>query len=421
MVPAFSVSASAINIDGYDVFTNVYDSQLGDYKEFENTLSLDVSTNQLRIIFDIHLPEVIKKNTLFDLEVDFNIGEFLSISEFNGGGTMYDKNWNQLDGSLPGIVQNGKLKDTQILAQGNVKYIRYVFEIYNPTWHIVNTPIVSPITDLTGTTWVFKDSWEIYGLQPNTLYYLNCVISTPVHSEDITYIVRGSGNSLYTSKSTYSQGSSFTLQIIDGKHVKDSTVINWIAGNAYPQGGNTQGGNTQAVQYTFDFAVTSVTVTQDEEETGIFAGIFGWVKKIFNAIIDLPNAIGKKLTEVGKWLVDQIKGLFIPSEESVIDLKNKFEALFADRFGAAYQSVEIVDQFGQAMGISTYADADPTITFPEVTVNLAGTPFTFGGWEVDLIPKGFEALLTPLRLIVDLVCTIALVNTFRRRMEGILG
>ena len=161
MVPAFSVSASAINIDGYDVFTNVYDSQLGDYKEFENTLSLDVSTNQLRIIFDIHLPEVIKKNTVFDLEVNFNIGEFLSISEFNGGGTMYDSNWNQLEGSLPGIVRNGKVNDTQILAQGNVKYIRYVYEIYNPTWHIVNSSSSDNLTNLTNTTWRFGE--YLYG------------------------------------------------------------------------------------------------------------------------------------------------------------------------------------------------------------------------------------------------------------------
>lgn len=431
MVPAFSVSASAINIDGYDVFTNVYDPQYGDYKEFENTLSLNVSEKSVRIIFDIHLPEVIKKNTIFDLAVDFTIGQYLTISEWNGGGTMYDSNWNQLDGTLPGIVQNGKLRESQIIAKGNVKYIRYVFDIYNPTWHIVNTPSNGD-TSIVGT-WVFNDELTVLPNPSNTKQYsleftyskdgttfIECnsirynLYSSSGTQETINY--SDSGTSVYSWQGRYFGWRADYYKTINvTSNNADRDVIEWLKANA-----TFQSSNTQAVQYTFDFAVTLVTLTQDEEDTGIFAGIFGWVKKIFNAILDIPNAIGKKLTEFGNWLIDKIKGLFIPSEESIIQLKDKFQSLLADRFGAAYQAVEIVDQFGQAMGVQNYSDSIETITFPEVTVPLAGTDFTFGGWEVDVVPDGFKTLVDPLKVIIDIVCTLAFVMALKKRLEGVL-
>lgn len=434
MVPAFSVSASAINIDGYDVFTNVYDPQLGDYKEFENTLSLSVSEKSVRIIFDIHLPEVIEKNTVFDLAVDFNIGQYLSISEWNGGGTMYDSNWNQLDGTLPGIVQNGKLIESQIIASGNVKFIRYVFDIYNPTWHIINSSGFDGV-NLSGTTWLFnstisKPTEGVYLSSPYS-QNLHCIIMNRECYPTYKFVSRD----LYYSFYVYADNERFRMHDLEGHVIEYSLstlenktitfysgfdpsplFIPWLQSNATLQSSS----NTQAVLYTFDFAVTSVTLTQEKEDTGIFAGIFGWVKKIFNAILDIPNLIGNKLTEFGNWLINQIEGLFIPSEESIIQIKDKFESLLADRFGAAYQAVEIVDQFGQAMGVSNYSDSAETITFPEVTVPLAGSEFTFGGWEVDVVPDGFKNLVDPLKVIIDIVCTLAFVMALKKRLEGVL-
>lgn len=470
MVPAFSVSASAINIDGYDVFTIVYDQDYGGPKEFESTVSLGYRVNPLRITFDIHFPEVIKKNTVFDLQVGLNIGEFLTISELNGGGRMYDSNWKQLDGSLPGIVQNGILKESQIIAPGDVKYIRYEFEIYSPTWHIVNTPVSDNITDLSGTTWQLNNT--VNKVSSSKHFNLQATISSDGYSITMPYNVSGydyynlslpstnkafqfatyggsstngyfigyllpsnafnatEGWHYWTYKYTPSVPldssnpiiSAPQLTITGGVDATNSDLISWLQSNAELL----SGGNTQAVQYTFDFSVTSVTVSQDEEETGIFAGIFGWVKKIFNAVIDLPNAIGKKLTEFGKWLIDQIKGLFIPSEESIVQLKDKFQSLLSDRFGASYQAVEIVENFADRMSISTFDESVNTITFPSVDVGIGKDAsgnkilYTFGGWEVDVIPKGFETLVDPLKIIIDIVCTLAFVMALKKRLEGVL-
>lgn len=410
MFPVFSVSISAISVDGYDVSTRVV-NESGVYEEFSNTIVFNASANRLIITVDIELPEVIPEDTVFDLEVEFSIDDYLTISEYNGGGTMHDSNWLQLEGKLDGIVKDGKLIESQILATGDVKYIRYVFDIYGPIWDIVNIP--SNGDDSIVGTWVFNETLKLDTFDVQAIYNVNFVSNVQNYIRLILTkgtVYYGYGDRFGDVTAVYNGDwedavyRTINITSILDEVTNGDALLSWLKANA-----TFQSSNTQAVQYTFDFAVTSVTLTQDEEDTGIFAGILGWVKKIFNSILDLPNKIA-----------DMIKGLFVPSEKSIIELKDKFEALFADRFGAAYQSIEVVEQFGQAMGISTYSDTVDTITFPSVTVPLAGTEFTFGGWEVDLVPKGFEGLITPLKLIVDLVCTIACVNMFRRRMEGVL-
>ena len=446
MFPVFSISTSAISIDGYDVSTRVV-NESGVYEEFTNTIVFNASTNQLFITVDIEFPEVIPENTVFDLEVEFSIGDYLTISEYNGGGTMYDSNWVQLEGKLDGIVKDGKLSESQIVATGDVKYIRYVFDIYSPFWIVDNigpSSFVSAWTlnkDVTYVRNYFNSGFAVSGKIGDVEFSRVQAINVGLWDEAIEFYLNNSNSAPYfrLHVSSYSvsgiryygfyfnEDGSITrvpYSNIESTESKwrylefydeiPTSLREWLNANA-----TEIVGDDIISQYSFDFAVTSISVTQ-EDDTGVIGGIFGWIKRIFSAISDIPNQIGNKLTAFGNWLIDQIKGLFVPSEETIIELKDKFEALLADRFGAAYQSIEVVEQFGQAMGISTYSDTVDTITFPSVTVPLAGTEFTFGGWEVDLVPKGFEGLITPLKLIVDLVCTIACVNMFRRRMEGVL-
>jgi hypothetical protein len=413
LVPVFSVSASAISIDGYDVFTNVYDPRIDNYKEFQDTLSLDSSTNPLIIIFDIHLPEVIKKNALFDIEVKFSLGEYDYLTSFaDMGGSAYDSEWNELNNDLDAIIEDGVLKETDIIAEGDIKYIRYTFTIFNPTFHITN----SSANDLKGTTWLLNYNWQTesgFGSFPVTgyAYDKNAVNHYPFETLYLGWA--NINNKLTAAKNRISFGSQITTTSPTQYYIAFNTgdqntpdiakLRGWLESNA-----TLVTEATTTAQYTFDFSVTSVKVTE-QEEGGFLSGIFNWIKKVFNAIINLPFAIAEK-----------IKALFVPSEDSIVQLKEKFEALLADRFGGAYQALEIVAQFGQTMSTSTLEDTQESITFPSVTVPLAGTQFSFGGWEVDVIPKGFEALLTPLKLIVDIVCTVAFINALKKRMEEVL-
>lgn len=144
-------------------------------------------------------------------------------------------------------------------------------------------------------------------------------------------------------------------------------------------------------------------------------------KKAANGIKELPQKIGEtvgaKLMELGEWIIEKIKGLFIPSEESIVELKDKFEQLLNNRFGAVYDAADIIDDFANSF---SYTNTDNSITIPDVKLNLAGTEFTFGGWEVDVIPDGFEGLVEVLKTVVSMVCTILFINSMRKRLEEIL-
>lgn len=151
-------------------------------------------------------------------------------------------------------------------------------------------------------------------------------------------------------------------------------------------------------QYEFDFSITSVNVTI-QDQSGLLNGII-------SIITGLPSKIG-----------DMIKGLFVPSEEELQSIFDKFEALLKDRFGIAYDAIDIIGDFESAF---KYSEGQSKVSFPSVTVNLAGTDFTFGGWEVNLIPVGFEGLVDALKLIVNLVSTIAFIFAVKHRYEEIL-
>ena len=67
------------------------------------------------------------------------------------------------------------------------------------------------------------------------------------------------------------------------------------------------------------------------------------------------------------------------------------------------------------------ADETDTIEFPQASINLSGTPFTFGGYSVKIVPEGFGVLVTAIKSIVAIVCTVAFVNGMRKRYDEIMG
>ena len=131
------------------------------------------------------------------------------------------------------------------------------------------------------------------------------------------------------------------------------------------------------------------------------------INDLLDAIISLPEK-----------LLDGIKGLFVPDADTMAAYQDRWFSLLASRFGAIYEAVMLIDEFGQS--ISDQA-ASGVVDFPIVTIDLAGTPFTFGGWRVDVVPDGFDLIFDALKLMIDIVATLAFVNGLRHRFEGILG
>lgn len=162
--------------------------------------------------------------------------------------------------------------------------------------------------------------------------------------------------------------------------------------------------------------------------SGLLGGIIEWIKSIWEGIKNLPGNIANAikgffdsivtaLTNLGNFIIDGIKNLFIPSEEDITKMKDQWDNLLADRFGALYQVVELISDYAS----SFTKQSKYTITFPSISIPLAGSTFEFGGWEVKVVPNGFSAVFESLKLITSVACTILFVNGMKKRFEKLMG
>lgn len=136
----------------------------------------------------------------------------------------------------------------------------------------------------------------------------------------------------------------------------------------------------------------------------------GFLERIWNGITELPGKIVTGIKEA-------IQDLFVPDAEAIASQKDKWEGLLADRFGAVYEAGTIAEDFAAAF---VPGETQDMITFPATTFDLGEADFTFGGWEVDVIPDGFEGIIDTLKLIINIVCTLAFVNGLKNRFENVL-
>lgn len=138
--------------------------------------------------------------------------------------------------------------------------------------------------------------------------------------------------------------------------------------------------------------------------------------------IDITNDKLDTMTEEVKSLpekiMDGIKGLFVPDEEDMQAYSDKWDELLHTRFGALYESVDLISSYGDAF---TEVEATNTVQFPSVTIPLAGVDFSFGGWDVKVIPEGFDTLFDTLRWMITILATVAFVNALRNKFERLLG
>lgn len=165
--------------------------------------------------------------------------------------------------------------------------------------------------------------------------------------------------------------------------------------------------NTVLNTHAIATSATATIIIAPDRTDSLLDTIIGGVSDIIDGITNLPQMI-----------LDGIKGLFVPDVWQIAAYQLKWEELLATRFGAIYEAVMLIDQFGKA--ISEQA-AMGIVTFPEVTIDLAGEPWTFGGWDIKVVPDGFGGVIVVLKSAINIVCTLAFVNGLRHRFEGIMG
>lgn len=162
-------------------------------------------------------------------------------------------------------------------------------------------------------------------------------------------------------------------------------------------------------RFGFDYCKLDVQFLNDEN--GLLSGIIGWVKNIYNTLVGLPS-------KIGDFIIDGLKSLFIPTQDFLETTQRRFDYILNLRLGAIWQTCTFATDFIKAF---TYSGDTTSITFPEVTVNLANTPFTFGGWTVNVIPDGFSGIISTLKIITSIGATFLFVNGLMKRYEKIAG
>ena len=138
----------------------------------------------------------------------------------------------------------------------------------------------------------------------------------------------------------------------------------------------------------------------------------GWFSTLFQHIIDLPSKV---------WGVFEkgLKALFVPDEDFIAEYSSDWDKLLSNKFGCLYEAPALVYNVTENLlnGKPTFS---PTISMPEVSIPLPGNnKFTFGGFDVDIVPDGFEFLVDLVKQIVNVVCTIAVIYTLKRRFDRI--
>ena len=137
--------------------------------------------------------------------------------------------------------------------------------------------------------------------------------------------------------------------------------------------------------------------------------------KVPDLLGDIIDAIGG----IAQAILDGIVGLFVPSEEDMMAYAERWDELLSSRFGAVYESSTLVaDCMSVLLNVGDMTLT--TLNVPEVTVDLAGTSWVFGGWSVDPVPDGFEFLADVSKEASRLIASLAMFNGLRRRFISLM-
>lgn len=132
-----------------------------------------------------------------------------------------------------------------------------------------------------------------------------------------------------------------------------------------------------------------------------------WAGNMLTSIQNLPERIAE---ELGK--------LYKPDEGKLDAVQQQSQELAEDRLGAVYQAGQVVDGL---IGAFQHQTATEFLTVPVLTVPLGEVNWTIGGWTVQVVPDAFKPIVETLKIVIDIVCTLAFVKSMRNRLERLLS
>lgn len=180
-----------------------------------------------------------------------------------------------------------------------------------------------------------------------------------------------------------------------------------------------------------------LSLDQESKSEGLLGGIIDWLKGIKSGITDLFSGITEGFSNLGSgisnvfnsivelpskiwsFISDGLKSLFVPDDEFIVSFKDDIDNMLEDKLGAVYQVVNILTESWDSI---TANDQANVITIPQTTINLPNNnTFSFGGFDVPIVPNGFDFIVSIIKTLVGIVCTILFVNGLRKKYDEVMG
>lgn len=151
-------------------------------------------------------------------------------------------------------------------------------------------------------------------------------------------------------------------------------------------------------QTTWEFA------EQEPEYNGLLNTIVGWLRNMWDAIVSLPG-------NVANLILDGLSALFLPSEEDILELQNKYGFLFSNRLGFIYEGLSWVFEFFVSFGDALSSAGNYEFKFPGISVPMNGETIVILEETTVSMDNGVMSVLRPVcGTVISLVAVIGIVN-----------
>lgn len=166
------------------------------------------------------------------------------------------------------------------------------------------------------------------------------------------------------------------------------------------------------------FNNSSMIETLVDDSTGLLKGITNIINNIKDGISNLITGITELPSKLWGFIENGLKGLFVPSEAEMTEIKGNWDTLLSDRFGGLYQTVSLIDDYAKSF---TDPEQKKSIKIPELKIPFGQSEFVFGGQDVQIVPDKFSFLIDVIKTIISIIATCLFVNGLRNRFERMVG
>lgn len=136
----------------------------------------------------------------------------------------------------------------------------------------------------------------------------------------------------------------------------------------------------------------------------------------------LLRSILDAIANIGQTILNGIKGLFVPDQEDITEIKDKYQTLLQERLGFVYEGYTMLSDGFTTLRDSMGDGEEYTFHFPGVQLPYQGETLTIiEEQDVDLDNGVFQVLRPVLGTIVSLIAVVGVVKVSFRVVSAIIS